>query len=347
MSAKHDVPRVRTAEDLERKYKLSEMKKTFEMVENVLTKVNQNIADFVNLIVGSLESFEGTADGQIVTYFYNGVPTMENYPVSEWGDTYENHIEDLYYDRDEGKIYTFKKNNGVYEWVITDNADKIRAMAIANATIDTKDNFRRIFVEQPTPPYANGDLWLKTGEIFVCQITKASTESFEDKDFILSTSYVGDTLAFKVGNELQVLKGSVLTIQENNDSYNVRLEDLDKKITNEINLSQSGLEVQIQGLRDSTNEQYTKLSNELNKFTKLFQFTDNGFIVGEEGSSSKIRVDNDIFEIIVGNVVKQYFDALGRGYIPSLIITEQLELLGIGIVEENGHIYASFEEGDV
>jgi hypothetical protein len=220
-------------------------------------------------------------------------------------------------------------------------------MAIANATIDTKDNFRRIFVEQPTTPYDNGDLWLKTGEIFVCQITKASTESFEDKDFILSTSYVGDTLAFKVGNELQVLKGSVLTIKENNDSYNVRLNDLDKKITNEINLSQSGLEVQIQGLRDSTNEQYTKLSNELNKFTKLFQFTDNGFIVGEEGSSSKIRVDNDVFEIIVGNVVKQYFDALGRGFIPNLTITDQLELLGIGIVEENGHIYASFEEGDV
>ena len=54
MSAKHDVPRTRTAEDLERKYDLAGMKKTVEMVADTLNKVNRNLTDFVNLIVGSL-----------------------------------------------------------------------------------------------------------------------------------------------------------------------------------------------------------------------------------------------------------------------------------------------------
>jgi hypothetical protein len=54
-----------------------------------------------------------------------------------------------------------------------------------------------------------------------------------------------------------------------------------------------------------------------------------------------------MIQFLVGGYMKITFDALGRGIIPNLSITEKLELLGIGIVEENGHIYGSFDEGDV
>lgn len=351
MSAKHDVPRTRTAEDLERKYNLAEMKKSYEMVKDTLTRVNRNITDFVNLIVGSLESLDGTVDGQIVAYFYNGVPGKETYPMVDWGDSYENHIEDLYYDREAGKVYTFRKvyteDGEDYAWELTENVNKVRAMAIANATIDTKDNFRRIFLEQPTPPYDNGDLWLKTGEIFVCQITKPSTEAFEEKDFILSSSYAGDTLAFKVGNELQVLKGTVLTIQENNDSYRREIQSLEDSIGSIIEQTKELVRVEIDAYNTSNATNYNAINEELNKFKKIFDFTDDGLIIRSTNSTSKVQIDNDMVQILVGGVMKIIFDALGRGVIPNLSITEKFTLLDIGVVEENGHIYASFDEGDV
>ena len=347
MSAKQDRAMPRTAVDLERKYNLAGMKKAFELVEDTLTRTNRNIEEFVNLIVGSLESFEGTADGQIVTYFYNGVPSKETYPMEDWGDSYDNHIEDLYYDRDTGKIYTFKKNNSNYEWVVTDNAEKIRAMAIANATIDTSDNFRRIFVEQPKPPYSNGDLWLKTGEVYACQITKAMTEEYEDNDFILASTYAGDVLAFKVGNELQVLKGTVLTVLEGNNQFSVELENLDTELKNLISLTEAGFRAQVEAFQKSTNDNLSAVNSQLNTFKKFLDFTEDGLIISSTNSNSKVVVDNDMIQILVGGYMKIVFDALGRGVIPSLSITEKLEVLGIGLVEENGHIYASFEEGDV
>jgi hypothetical protein len=347
MSAKHDVPRTRTAEDLERKYNLAEMKKSYEMAKDTLTRVNRNITDFVNLIVGSLESLDGTVDGQIVAYFYNGVPGQETYPMVDWGDSYDNHIEDIYYDREEGNVYTFRKNGDTYEWLLTDNVDKIRAMAIANATIDTKDNFRRIFLEQPAPPYNNGDLWLKTGEIYVCQITKASTEAFEDKDFILSTSYAGDTLAFKVGNELQVLKGTVLTVQEGNNQFSASIQNLDTELRNLIALTESGFSAQVESFQKEADKNYNAVNEELNTFKKILDFTENGLIIRSTNSTSQVQIDDDMIQILVGGYMKIIFDALGRGVIPNLSVTEHLELLGIGIVEENGHIYGSFDEGEV
>ena len=351
MSAKHDVPRTRTAEDLERKYDLAGMKKTVEMVADTLNKVNRNLTDFVNLIVGSLESLDGTVDGQIVAYFYNGVPGQETYPTVDWGDSYDNHIEDIYYDRDEGKVYTFRKTQGEngtsYEWVLTDSVDKIRAMAIANATIDTKDNFRRIFLEQPKPPYDNGDLWLKTAEIYVCQVSKPSTEEYEEKDFILSTSYAGDTLAFKVGNELQVLKGTVLTIQENSDSYRREITDLEAEMGTLVEQTESRLRFEINSIKTANNENANEMNDYLTKFKKFFDFTDDGLIIRSSNSTSVLQLDNDEIQLLVGGYMKIIFDALGRGVIPNLTITEKLTLLDIGVAEENGHIYGSFDEGDV
>ena len=227
MSIKQDSPMVRTATDLEKKYDLAGMKRAIKLVEDTLTRTNRNIEEFVNLIIGSLESFEGTIDGQIVTHFYNGVPNLNTYPANTWEDSLENHIEDLYYDRDNGKVYTFKEGEETFEWVLTEDTDKIRAMAIANATIDTKDNFRRIFVEQPKPPYDNGDLWLKMGEVYACQISKPITEEYEEHDFILASSYAGDVVSLKVGNELQVLKGTVLKVTEDADFFRAEIENLD------------------------------------------------------------------------------------------------------------------------
>jgi hypothetical protein len=239
--SKQDGSLVRTASDLERKYRLYEMQRAFEQSEKSITRINKILQDYVNTIVGTLDNFDGLADGHIATYFYEGVPTLENAPAIEWTDGYENHVNDFYYDRSQGKVYTFIVTDGVYSWEEVIDENKINVLAMANATVDTKDNKRRIFLEQPIPPYDNGDLWLKDGVIYACQISKPSEEVYEQHDFILSSEYSGDTLAIKIGKELEVLKGTVLKVIEDADFLRVSIEDLDNETVSSIELIKNQL----------------------------------------------------------------------------------------------------------
>lgn len=234
---RQDRQGVRTAQQLERKYRLAEMQKAFEQTENGLTQINKILQDFVNIVVGTLDNFEGLSDGHITTYFSSGVPSLD----TEWEDNKETHINDLYYDKETGKAYTFTLSGGVFSWEEVTDENKIKVLALANATTDAKDGFRRIFVKEPIPPYDNGDLWLKDGVIYICQIAKPSTEVFESHDFIVSSQYAGDTLAIKIGAELEVLKGTVLKVIEDADFLRVEVNDLDNETQSSIELIKNAL----------------------------------------------------------------------------------------------------------
>lgn len=236
MSIKQDGTRVRTAHDLEQKYNLAGMKRAFEQSENVITRVNQILEDFVNTIIGKLDSFEGLEDGYVETYFYSGTPTLENSPTVDWTDKYEYHINDVYYDKESGFVYIFKAMENGYGWEQSKDTDLIKSMALANATNDTKDGSRKIYTSKPKPPYSNGDLWVDEGIIYICQISKPETEEYEEHDFIEASKYYGDTHAIKIGNELAVLKGTVLKVVEDCDFLRVEIEDLDNNTTSSVEL---------------------------------------------------------------------------------------------------------------
>jgi hypothetical protein len=236
MSIKQDGTRVRTAHDLEQKYNLAGMKRAFEQSENVITRVNQILEDFVNTIIGKLDSFEGLEDGYVETYFYSGTPTLENSPTVDWTDKYEYHINDVYYDKESGYVYIFKAMENGYGWEQSKDTDLIKSMALANATNDTKDGSRKIYTSKPKPPYSNGDLWVDEGNIYICQISKPETEVYEEHDFIEASKYEGDTHAIKIGTELVVLKGTVLKVIEDSDFLRVEIEDLDQETKSSIEL---------------------------------------------------------------------------------------------------------------
>jgi hypothetical protein len=245
--SRQDRQGVRTPADLERKYKLAEIKKSLELKDTTVTRINKIMEDFVNTIVGTLDNFEGLEDGQIMTYFYKGVPSMETVPSTEWTDGALNHLNDLYYDRDTGKAYTLATVDEVATWVEVLDKNKVNVLALANATVDAKDNKRRIYLEQPLPPYDNGDLWLKDGVIYVCQISKPETESYEEHDFIISSSYGGDTLAVKIGKSLEVLRGTVLKVLQDASEMNITIESLDDNTRSEIEFLKNSLSTLIVG----------------------------------------------------------------------------------------------------
>lgn len=177
----------------------------------------EDIEDFVNNIVDpKIEGIQNQIDGVIETWFFNGVPTLTNYPASDWNTEALKiaHLGDLYYDNDTGTAYRFSQNTdeSFYWNVITDDAIT-KALAAAKKAQDTADGKRRVFTAQPTPPYDKGDLWVNAtypagttaatrdpaqgkyyNDILRCGTSRA-TGAFAIGDWGLSSNYTDDTLA--------------------------------------------------------------------------------------------------------------------------------------------------------
>lgn len=220
MKSKHDTNGVRTAQDLERKYDFASilgLKKNVETSEKGLTKIENELLNFMNSTVGNIEDLQSQIDGKVTTWYYNGQPTLENYPVNTWEDDKENHIGDLYYDKETGYCYIFQKETD-FSWKKIEDKDVIESLAIANSAKDTADNKRQIFINEPKTPYDTGDFWINNNEIYICQVSRAAGD-FNSKDWINNLKYTDDTVAEAVDGKLTVLSGTVTEITQNYVKY--------------------------------------------------------------------------------------------------------------------------------
>lgn len=228
MINKRDINKLRTPEDLERKYNLHDiltLKENYELQKNGLNKVENELNGFVIATGKNLKELQDQVDGTITTWFYSGVPTDVNDPAKDWSTDNEknNHLGDLYYDKDTGYAYRYSLDNDVYSWIkITDN-DVTQALAIANSAKDTADSKRRVFVVEPTTPYDCGDLWIKDEELYRCQTTKSKDEIYEGNDWIIATKYTDDTKANQVGENLTILSGTVTEIRKDVDKLDTTM----------------------------------------------------------------------------------------------------------------------------
>ena len=257
---KQDINGVRSAQDLERKYDLKsilELKENFELQKNGLNKVENELNEFVIATTNNLQEIQSQVDGNITTWFLSGVPTLNNEPTVNWNTIEEknNHLGDLYYDKETGYSYRFTVANEVYEWIKLTDSDITEALAIANSAKDTADSKRRVFVVQPIPPYDVGDLWINNEELYRCQTTKGKEEIFENNDWIVATKYTDDTVANQVGENLTILSGTITEIRK----------DVDKLDTTMINttelVNEQGKKV---GLLEEKQSQTTQTVNSIN-----------------------------------------------------------------------------------
>ena len=300
---KQDRNGVRTAQDLERKYNLSSIKKAVEQTELGLTKINSELDNFVNATVDTLDNLQDQIDGNITTYYYSGVPTLLNLPASEWTTSGEKnkHIGDLYYDRSTGYAYRFyyDSENLVYGWVKITDSDVTEALALANAASDTADSKRRVFTSQPIPPYDNGDLWINNQEIYICQVSKGDSETYATNDFIIATKYTDDTFAEQVNDRLTIVAGTVTTIQESNDNLNIEF-------------------VRQQEVYDGLNNKVVGLEGILEDMS--FNFSTRGLSVGTTLDPNNSLLDNTGIRVYNYNKLNAIFNNRGSG-IDKLIVT--------------------------
>lgn len=283
----------RTPADLERKYDFSQLKvltKNYELQKEGLNKVENELTNFVNATTKNIEELQNQVDGNITTWFYNGLPTLENYPASEWttDETKNNHLGDTYYDQDTGYAYRFTKENDDFKWKKIEDSDVTKALAIANAAQDTADRKRQVFISQPLPPYDVGDLWIKDREFYRCQTTKASGEAFEDNDWIIAVKYTDDTKANQIGNDLTILSGTVTEIKQGVDELSTKMTNTTELVnsqgekigtletkTSETSQTVDGLTTTVSGISTNLNNNYTsnddleqKLQEQKNTITK-------------------------------------------------------------------------------
>ena len=205
-----------TVEELRRRYNLDALdkdRKAIKLQKEQLTKVDAELNDFVEITTKNIKELQDQVDGNITTWFFNGVPTVDSEPASSWiTDTDKNnHLGDLYYDQDTGYAYRFYLDGTTneYGWIQVIDSDVAEALAIANAAKDTADSKRRVFVAQPTPPYDIGDIWIKEDtDLYRCRASR-SEGSFNIADWIRATNYTDDTVALGTKAELDQFKTQV------------------------------------------------------------------------------------------------------------------------------------------
>lgn len=168
---------------------------TEEQVNNLI-KNSQVITDLQNQV-----------DGAIETWFYEGVPTLNNAPASSWttDKDKDTHLGDLYYDNKTGKAYRFAKDGNTYKWTIITDTDIAKALSDASKAQETADGKMKVFSTQPIPPYQLGDIWVNAtyptdgsiykNEILRCQTAKAKGSSFAIADWTKASKYTDDTIA--------------------------------------------------------------------------------------------------------------------------------------------------------
>ena len=188
---------------------------TEEQVNNLI-KNSQVIADLQNQV-----------DGAIETWFYDGVPTLENAPANSWktDKNKETHLGDLYYDNKTGKAYRFAKDGNTYKWTIITDTDIAKALADASKAQETADGKMKVFSSQPTPPYQVGDIWVNAtypsdgstykNEVLRCQTDKKAGSQFAIADWIKASKYTDDTVANAAKKAAEEAKKAAETAQTN------------------------------------------------------------------------------------------------------------------------------------
>ena len=317
---KQDRNGVRTAQDLERKYNLSDLvgiKKAVKQTEEGINKTNAELENFMKATMGDIENIQNQIDGQIHTHYYSGVPTLSNPPANEWlEEEYTKHLGDLYYDKDTGKAYRFVLDGEytTYKWIEEANGDVTEALALANAAQDTADSKRRVFVATPYPPYDNGDLWFNNQEIYICQISKAENETYANNDFIIATKYTDDTLATQVGDNLEVVRGQVLTVTEGVDAFKIDIESQVKTIND---------------LQEETIQSMERMS---------YTFGTKDLTIANSNDPVNARINNQGLKVYTYNTLNSIFNHKGTG-VNKLIVVGDTQLENISIVkaiDENG-----------
>lgn len=207
--------------------------------------MQQELEVFVSETTENLQNIQNQIDGNITTWFYDYEPTISNEPALNWTtDALKSqHLGDLFYivnnEEKNGQVYRWAQVNNTYQWIIVTDAELAKALDNAKKAQDTADGKRRVFIQQPTPPYDEGDMWTQgaDGELMVCTNARTSG-SYVSSDWTKASKYTDDTAI----NNLQI-GGTNLLKNTSNVWTDVEVTNSASTVIGEIVIADAGLKV--------------------------------------------------------------------------------------------------------
>lgn len=197
-----------------------------KLLQRVDEDAQRKAGEVENFAKEAIKGVQDQIDGAIDTWFYDGVPTLDNKPASDWvTDKDKNiHLGDLYYDGLTGKSYRFQQKDGVYSWVEIVDTELSAAMKKAQDAYDLADGKRTVYVSQPTAPYKIGDLWSRKDEpLMVCIRDNEASFSLSDWDYADNSKAYADAVRRDITNSLSIstdaLKSSIQNLETTSKQY--------------------------------------------------------------------------------------------------------------------------------
>lgn len=263
-----------TADDVIRRLNdtINKNKKAVELLVDELNKTNTSIENYVKALTKDIGNLQDQVDGNITTWFYSGVPTLENKPTSDWTTDNEKikHIGDLYYDQNTGYAYRFNYDNSknIYNWLKITDSDVTEALAIANSAQDTADRKRQNFVVTPYTPYDVGDFWIKDNkDLYRCQ-TKRTSGEFNASDWCKATDYSNDDYAKQVEAVLNDFKTTVETDYVTNVKFNTTKDSIEASVET-VTTQITKIENDVSQNKTETDNKISNVNNKLNDYATV------------------------------------------------------------------------------
>lgn len=263
-----------TADDVIRRLNdtINKNKKAVELLVDELNKTNTSIEKYVEALTKDIGSLQDQVDGNITTWFYSGVPMLENEPAIDWTTDNEKikHIGDLYYDQDTGYAYRFNYDNSTntYTWLKITDSDVTEALALANSAQDTADRKRQNFVVTPYTPYDVGDFWIKDNkDLYRCQ-TKRTSGDFNSSDWCKATDYSNDDYAKQVEAVLNDFKTTVETDYVTNVKFNTTKESIEASVET-VTTQITKIENDVSQNKTETDNKISDVNNKLNDYATV------------------------------------------------------------------------------
>lgn len=116
------------------------------------------------------------------------------------------------------------------------------------------------------------------------------------------------------------------------------MEEFKKTLRTDFEIWAGGITGRVEAAEEGIQKAEGDIQSLTNTIVKYFTFDINGLTIGQENNPNKVVIDNDDITIYVGNREVVTFKADGSGLIPRLTITEQLNVLGLNMTEDDTNI---------
>lgn len=249
-----DKRKTLTVEQLRQRYNFEDIaktKKATELIRETLNRVEVQFQRFIDIINRSLSEYPSQADGNITAWFFNGIPTISQPEFT----TPEDHLGDVYYDRDSGKAYEYELVDNDYEWVEITDSLTVEVLSIEASAADTADNRRVVNIVQPTPPYTIGDVYIKDGKYYRCRASR-SEGNYNSLDWIPSSEYTDEMVGADTKAELNRLETEVHEGYVSNATFETTVNSINGRVDETYSYTNT-----VKNALDQTDEELEEVKN--------------------------------------------------------------------------------------